>query len=75
MYEINFYHQLYRGYVQQSGNNLFKHEKVFQTIDVVLPTEQSIKYFTFTFQGFCLNFNSTFTIFKVYEHELLLERI
>ena len=53
MYEINFYHQsLAREQAQQSGNNLFESEKVFQIIHIVLPTEQNIKCFTFIFQGF-----------------------
>ena len=42
-----------REYVQRSRNNLFEHENVFQIIGVVLPNEQSIKSFTFAFQGFC----------------------
>ena len=53
------------GYVQQSrNNNWFRHEKVFQIISIVLPTEQSIKAFAIIFQGFLLNFKSTFKIFK-----------
>ena len=62
MYETNFYQQL--EYVQQRGNNLFEHEKVFQIIGIVLQTEESIKSFTSIFLGFCLNSKSTFTIFK-----------
>ena len=54
MYEITFYHQPLVRHVQRSGNNLFKCEKVFQTIHIVLPTEQSIKSSTFIFQTFCL---------------------
>ena len=38
-----------RGFVRQSGNNLFKQEKVFQIPgvipDVILAIEQSIKSF------------------------------
>ena len=64
MYEITFYHQLLARYVQQSGNNLFEREKVFQIIHIFLPTERSIKSFTFIFQTSCLNFKSTFTILK-----------
>ena len=44
--------------------NLFDYEKVFQISGIVLATEQSIKSFTFIFQGFYLNFKSTCTIFK-----------
>ena len=33
-------------------------------ISIVLPTEESIKSFTFIFQSFCLNFKSTFTTFR-----------
>ena len=62
MYKTNFYQQL--EYVQQRGNNLFEHEKVFQIIGIVLQTEQSIKSVAFIFLGFCLNLKSTFTIFK-----------
>ena len=54
MYEITFYHQPLVRHVQRSGNNLFECEKVFQTIHIVLPTEQSIKSSTFIFQTFCL---------------------
>ena len=43
---------------------LFEYEKVFQIIGIVLPTERSIKAFTSIAQSFCLNFKSTFTIFK-----------
>ena len=55
---------IYPEYVQRSGDNLYKHEKVFQIIGIVLPDEKSIKCFTFIFQSFYLNFKSTFTIFK-----------
>ena len=54
MYEITFYHQPLVRHVQRSGNNLFECEKVFQTIHIVPPTEQSIKSSTFIFQTFCL---------------------
>ena len=59
-----FITSLQGGYVNRSGSNLFEHEKVFQTIGIALPTEQSIKFFTFIFEGFCLNFKSTFIIFN-----------
>ena len=62
MYEITFYHQPLAGYVQQSGNNLFECKKVFQIIYIVLPNEQRIKFSTFSFQAFCLNFKSAFVI-------------
>ena len=38
---------------------MFEHEKVFQIIDIFQSTEQSIKSFTFIFQGFRL-LNETF---------------
>ena len=60
----------YRGYVQQSGNNLFEHELVFQIIGIVLPTDQSVKSFAFIFQGFCFNFELTFMIFKKFMNYL-----
>ena len=60
---LTFISSFYREYVRRSGNNLFEHEKVFQTIGIVLTTEQSIKSFTFISQAFCFNFKSTFTIF------------
>ena len=59
-----FISSLERGFVRQSGNNLFKQEKVFQISGVILATEQSIKSFSFIFLGFCLYFKSTFTIKK-----------
>ena len=49
---------------QQSENNLFECQKVFQIVHIVLPTEQSIKSSTFILQVICLNFKWTFTILK-----------
>ena len=43
---------------------MFDHEKVFQIIGIVMATEQSKKSFIFIFQKFCLNFKSTYMIFK-----------
>ena len=40
-----------QGYVQNSGNNLFEHEKVFQITSTVLATERSRKSFTFQEQS------------------------
>ena len=60
---ITSFYGMFR-YVQQSGYNLFEYEKVFQTIGIVLPTEQNINSFTFIFQSFRLNFKLTFKIFK-----------
>ena len=48
---------------------MFEHEKVFQIIGIVLPTEQSIKPFTFIFQRFCLNFKAAFTNFKEFMND------
>ena len=64
MYEITFYHQHLARYVQQSGNNLFECEKVFEIVHIALPTEAGIKSSTFIFQIFSLNFKSTFAILK-----------
>ena len=64
MYEIIFYHQLLARYIQRSGSNFFEREKVFEIIHIVLPTEQSIKSFTFIFQTFCLNFKINLYDFK-----------
>ena len=36
----------------------------YEIIHIALLTEQRIKFLTFTFQRFCLNFKSTFTILK-----------
>ena len=41
-----------------------EHVKVFKIIGFVLPTEPSIKSCALIFQDVCLNFKSTFTIFK-----------
>ena len=49
---------------------MFEHEILFQVTGVVLATEQSIKSFTFVFQSVCLNFKSTFTIFKEFINDL-----
>ena len=62
MYNIKFYQKLLQGFVRQSGNNLFEHEKLFQIIGIVVATEQSIKSFTFIFQDLCLTFKTTFRI-------------
>ena len=62
MYEIAFYHQPLARCVQQSGNNLFECKKVDQIIHIVLPNEQSIKFSTFSFQAFRLNFKWSFAI-------------
>ena len=64
MYDINFISNFQRGFVRRNGNNLFKHEKVFQISGVTLAIEQNIKSFSFIFLGFCLYFKSTFTIKK-----------
>ena len=63
---INFYLQLLERVldVRQSRKTLFEHVKVFNIIDFVLPTQQRIKSCTLIFQGVCLNFKPTFTIFK-----------
>ena len=37
---------------------------MFQISDIVLAADQSVKPFKFILQGFCLDFKSTFTIFK-----------
>ena len=63
MYDINFYQQLLE------RSSLFKHEKVFQIIGIVLTAEQSIKSFTYIFQGIRLIFKSTFTIFKEFRND------
>ena len=69
MYEINFFTSFQESYVQRSRNSLSKHEKVFQIISIVLSFEQSIEFFTFIFQCFCLNFKLTFTIFKAFMND------
>ena len=61
---INFYQQVLASVVRQSGNNLFKQEKVFQISCAILATEKSIKSFSFIFLGFYLYFKLTFTIKK-----------
>ena len=53
-----------REYARRSGNNLFKQEKVFQIIGVIVATEQSIKSFTFIFLTFYLYFKQAFNIKK-----------
>ena len=37
---IIFITSFWRAYIQQSGNNLFEHEKLSEIIDTALPTEQ-----------------------------------
>ena len=64
-----FFTSFQESYVQRSRNSLSKHEKVFQIISIVLSFEQSIEFFTFIFQGFCLNFKLTFTIFKAFMND------
>ena len=65
VYEINFYQQPFsKGMSSEVETICLYMKKVFQIFDLVLPTEQSIKSSTFIFQGFCLNFKSTLTIFK-----------
>ena len=58
---IIFITSFWRAYIQRSANNLFEHEKLSEIIDTALPTEQSIKSFTFIFQSFCLNLKSAFS--------------
>ena len=67
--KLIFISRFQRGGVQRNDNNLFKHEKVFHIIGIVLPYEQTIKSFRFIFQGFCLNFMSIFTIFKEFMND------
>ena len=43
---------------------------VFQIIGIVLPTEQTMKSFTFISQGLCLNFTSAFTIFNEFMNDV-----
>ena len=62
--KLIFISTFWRGSFQRSGNNLLEHKKVFQIIGIVLRAEQSIKFFTFIFQDFCLNFKSIITIIK-----------
>lgn len=49
----------------------FEHEKVLQRNGLVLGTEQGIVPLTFIFQGFGLNFKSTFVIFKEFINDFL----
>ena len=59
MFENNFYQQLLA--------------RVFQIIGIVLSTEQSIKSLAFIFQGFRLNFKSTFTVFREFMNDFLFK--
>ena len=46
---------LQQGYLERSRDKFFEHKKEFQTIGIVLPTEQRVKSFAFIYLGFCLN--------------------
>ena len=58
MHCINFCQQLLAGVCSKRK----QFAKVFQISGVILATGQSIKSFSFIFEGFCLYFKSTFTI-------------
>ena len=44
-------------------------KRLVKIIGIAVSTEESIKSFTIIFQEFCLNFKSTFTIFKKFMND------
>lgn len=51
------------GRFNEAGAICLNIKNVLQIVSIVLPTEQSVKSFTFIFPGFYFNFKSTFTVF------------
>ena len=66
---MNFYQELLAGVFSTKREQLVWTWKLFQTTSIVLWTKQSIKSSTYISEGFCLNFKSTFTIFKEFMND------